>query len=195
MTPELLELEARTKGWLHPGEGECLNRWALKSPGTLLEIGSYCGKSTIWIADAAKQIRMPFVSVDWHRGNPEMAPGNDCFDPEVWDAELGTTDTIRHLRSTMHHAGFERTVSMICGTSRQVRKWWSTPLGFLFIDADHGTAAIDDYRAWAPILLPAGVLAFHDADAIPAILRACDEATKAGWVERENVRSLRVFTR
>lgn len=194
MRPDLRDLEAETKGFLHPGEGDALHKWALQSQGPLVEIGSYCGKSTLWIASAAVQIGQPVISIDWHRGNPEMRPGNDCHDPEVWDADIGATDTIPHLRRTMWLAGLERTVSMICATSNQTAEWWHTPIGFLFIDADHGTQAIDDYLNWKRHLTD--LLLFHDADGpIASIMEACDLAETDGWELAEQVMSLRVYRR
>ena len=84
---------------------------------------------------------------------------------------------------------------MICAPSTQVVGWWTTPIGFLFIDGDHGPQAEHDYLAWSGFLMDGAVLAFHDT-AIPPITRACRRATEDGWQERQVVEDcLRVLTR
>jgi MMP 1-O-methyltransferase len=192
MNPELLDLEANTLGWLLPGEGEMLADYARRSPGPIVEIGSYCGKSTIWIGDAAEHL---VVSIDPHYGNPEMAPGQDCHHPDVWDDENGTIDTVRALRSTLRRAGLQDKVTVVCGYSLKVADWWTTPVGMVFIDGDHGPAAIDDFHAWQDFILPGGFLAFHDT-AVPGVAIAVQHAKDEGWVELASVDGcLRVFTR
>jgi predicted O-methyltransferase YrrM len=195
MNRDRVTLANETLGWLLDGEGEALNEWALKSPGPLVEIGSYCGKSLVWIADAAEQIGQTVISIDPHRGNPEMAPGNDCHHPEVWDTETQTIDSAPTLRRTLYRADLESTVAVLCCGAEQAAVWWSTPIGFLFIDGDHGPAAQRDYRMWSPHLLPGAVLAFHDT-AVPPIADACRLAKRDGWVERLEIGDcLRIFSR
>ena len=192
MTPDLLQLEAETLGWLLPGEGAMLAHYAAAAPGPIVEIGSYCGKSTIWIGDAAQH---QVISIDPHYGNPEMAPGQDCHHPEVWDDTLGSINTVNALRSTLRSAGLEQNVAVVCAKSLAVAEWWTTPLGMVFIDGDHGPAAIDDFHAWQGHIMDDGYLAFHDT-VVPGVAVAVEQAKDAGWIELDSVDScLRVFSR
>lgn len=192
MTPDLLQLEAETLGWLLPGEGAMLADYASRAPGPIVEIGSYCGKSTIWIGDASPH---QVISIDPHYGNPEMAPGQDCHHADVWDDKLGSINTVNALRSTLRRAGLERKVAVIAARSLDVASWWTTPLGMVFIDGDHGPGAIDDLHAWQSHIMDGGFLAFHDT-AVPGVAIAVEQAKDAGWAELDSVDGcLRVFGR
>lgn len=186
MTPELLELEAVTPGWLHPGEGETLAKWAT---GRLcVEIGSYCGKSTLWVASTAQHV----ISIDPHRGNPEMAPGHDCHHPEVWDHETQTIDSAPGLRRTLWKAQLDPYVTVICQDANIVAPWIDAPIGFVFVDGNHaGDGPLNDYRSWGP---KTDIIAFHDSD-IGFVKTAWEAAQADGFTLAEHVQSLRVFTR
>lgn len=189
MTPELLELEAATPGWLHPGEGEMLAEYA--TDRFAIEIGSYCGKSTLWIGSTARHV----ISIDPHRGNPEMQPGRDCHHPKTWDDELGMTDSLPALRRTMHKAGMVDKVTVIGAPSTRVAPWLSIDAGFVFIDGSHdGPDPLNDYTTFGRPLSPGAVLAFHDCP-IPAVGAAIAGAEADGFHQIDAVGSLRVFER
>lgn len=182
------EFADATPGWLLDGEGEMLAHYA--GGRFVVEIGSYCGKSTLWIASTAAHV----VSIDPHRGNPEMAPGQDCHHPEVWDDEVNSIDSAPFLRRTLYRAGLEHKVTVICADANQVTRFMGPPAdGMTFIDGNHnGTGPMKDYKNWAP---DTGVLAFHDS-AIPAVRDAVAQARLDGWTQVEQVGdSLKVFTR
>jgi predicted O-methyltransferase YrrM len=184
------DVEAATFGYLHPGEGEALAEWAARSPGPIVEIGSYCGKSTLWLAQGSQ----PVISVDHHRGNPEMQKGRECFHEAVWDEETQAVDSAPEIRRTLHRAGLEHRVTVIAAPSEQVAAWWTTPIGMLFIDGDHFDTP-HDYAMWSPWLLPDSILAFHDT-AIHEIHATIGTAIADGWVERQVVHDcLKVLTR
>lgn len=187
MTPELLELEANTPGWLHPGEGEMLAKYA--QDRFCVEIGSYCGKSTLWIASTALHV----VSIDPHRGNPEMAPGRECHHPDVWDDEIGAVDSTPALRRTLRRSGLEPKVSVVAAPSGTVAGWWNQHIGFLFIDGSHDAPdPVLDFNDWHSHVN--GFIAFHDTP-IPAVADACRAALAAGWQLVDSVASLKVFGR
>ncbi len=178
-------------GWLYPEEGPLLAEWGSRSTGILVEIGSFAGKSTLWIASKAQH---QVVSIDPHTGNEEMQKGRECFMPEAWDEEDQVVDSLPLLRRNLRHGGATN-VTIICATSDTVAEWWNAPIGFLFIDGNHGPQVQTDYRNWAKHLTEDGILAFHDT-AIPAIAEACRMATADGWNERLVVQDcLRIFTR
>ena len=137
--------------------------------GPILEIGTYCGKSTIYLAAAARAAGQLVVTVDHHRGSEEHQPGWEYHDPSLVDQATGRLDTLPTLRATLARAGLEDTVVVIVGRSAAVARLWATPLGLVFIDGGHTeTAAVIDYESWAPHVAPGGALAIHDVFPNPA---------------------------
>ena len=146
---------------------EAAGRYACRGP--VLEIGSYCGKSTIYLAAGARQGGQVVITVDHHRGSEEHQPGWEYHDPRLVDAGTGRLDTLPRLRATLAAAGLEDDVVVVVGRSARVARLWRTPLGMVFIDGGHtDAAAVADYEGWAPWVAPGGVLAIHDVFAEPA---------------------------
>jgi hypothetical protein len=190
--PHWQHVAGNAAGYLYDDEGPELARWAATSPGVLVEIGSFAGKSTVWIASEAQH---PVVSIDPHRGNPEMHPGGDCFIAEAWDEKNERVDSFPLLRTTLEDSELDEKVTVIVAPSGRVASWWSTPVGFLFIDGDHGVGVVEDYLAWSPFLMGDGVLCFHDT-AINFVQVAVGLAEEDGWVTRVTVNDcLKVMTR
>lgn len=159
-----LDIES-VKGFLDPVEGEALYRHclAIGDIGPSLEIGSYCGKSTVYLGQACRQTHRTLFAVDHHRGSEEHQFGEAYHDPEVFDADVGLVDTFRAFRDTMRRAGLEETVVPVVASTRAAARDWRTPLGMVFIDGGHSMAAAQaDYDSWPPHLLPGGILAIHD---------------------------------
>jgi len=155
------------KGFLAHDEGEALARHALKAakaaPGPFVEIGSWCGRSSVYLGRAARQAGRLLFAVDHHRGSEEHQPGEGYHDPDLFDAELGRVDTLPALRRTIALADLENSVIPLVGRSAHVGAAWSGPLGFVFIDGGHAMdTALGDYRAWASHVARGGVLAIHD---------------------------------
>ncbi len=165
------ELISATKGFLDEEEGRCLYEIALEASraGPCLEIGSYCGKSAIYIGLACKTNGGILFSVDHHRGSEEQQPGQSYFDPELFDPETGRMDTFREFRKTLQKAGLEDTVVAIVSRSDLAARKWATPLSMVLIDGGHtAEAAFADYACWAPHIMPAGYLLIHDIFEDPA---------------------------
>ncbi len=169
--PELdIDIDA-VKGFLAPEEGALLYRAALTAcaRGPCLEIGSYCGKSAVYLGTACRARGGVLFTLDHHRGSEENQPGWAYHDPDLWDEEAGALDTLPHLRRTLRLAGLEEVVIPIVGRSAQVARYWGQALGLVFIDGGHTmAAAAADYRAWTPHLVSGGVLAIHDVFPDPA---------------------------
>lgn len=183
-----LDVSNAAPGWLLDGEAEMLHHYA---HGFAVEIGSFAGKSTVCIADAADHL----VSIDPHHGNPEMQPGADCFVPEAWNEQDGVVDSLPLLRHTLRLAGVEHKVTCIAAFSTEVAKWWDAPIDFLFIDGDHGPGVLDDYADWSPFLADGAALAFHDT-AIGHVATACQNAVRDGWKLADEVGGcLKVYVR
>jgi predicted O-methyltransferase YrrM len=153
------------KGFLAPAEGEALYRAALACAplGPCLEIGSYCGKSTVYLGAACKKTGGVLFAVDHHRGSEEHQKGEEYHDPALYDAAARLMDSFREFRATMRRAELEDTVVPVVAPTRVAARAWRTPLSLVFIDGGHSMeAALADYRCWSPHLLPRGMLAIHD---------------------------------
>ncbi len=162
----LFELARATKGFMPDEEGEALFAAALAtgpSLGPWMEIGAWCGKSTVYLGAAAMECGALLYSLDHHRGSEENQAGWEHHDPELVDEESGRIDTLPHWRRTIGRAGLEDAVVGLIGESSRVSANWSTALGLCFIDGGHGTEpAWADYRGWSGKVAPGGLLAIHD---------------------------------
>jgi predicted O-methyltransferase YrrM len=159
------KLLAEVKGFLEEKEGRGLYEYALAAGhlGACLEIGSYCGKSTLYLGTACRENGGILFSIDHHRGSEEQQPGEAYFDSDLLDAATGRIDTFPHFRKTLAEAGLEKTVVPIVCDSITVARAWNTPLGLVFIDGGHALETVyKDYCAWATHILPGGFLLFHD---------------------------------
>lgn len=157
------------KGFLAQAEGEALYESARKSAafGPILEIGSYCGKSTVYLGLGAREGGGQVLAVDHHRGSEENQPGQMFHDPDLADGH-GGLDTLPHFRKTMRDAGLEDVVVPVATSARQFARVWQQPLGMVFIDGGHTLdAALADYRLYAPKVAPGGILAIHDVHPDP----------------------------
>ncbi|MAP47922.1 MAG: hypothetical protein CMH90_00420 [Oceanicaulis sp.] len=155
------------KGFLADDEGQALARHARiaaeQAPGAFVEIGSWCGRSSVYLGRAARAAGRLLFAVDHHRGSEEHQPGEGYHDPELYDAELGRVDTLPALRRTLALADLERDVIPMVGPSALIGASWSGPLSFVFIDGGHAMeTALADYRAWSGHVARGGLLAIHD---------------------------------
>ena len=155
----------KVKGFLDKKEGLHLYNIARDASrlGPCLEIGSYCGKSALYIGSACKENRGILFSIDHHRGSKEQQPGEEYFDPDLFDNRTRRVDTFKDFRKTIELAGLNDTVVPMVCRSDVAARMWSTPLGLVFIDGGHTPeAAFTDYRSWAKHILPGGYLLIHD---------------------------------
>jgi len=153
------------KGFLDENEGQHLYEIALEAGklGPCLEIGSYCGKSTIYLGTACRETGSILFSIDHHRGSEEQQPGQEYFDPELFDAQTGCVDTFKIFKKTIETSDLEDTVVPMVCKSEVVARLWATPLSLVFIDGGHTyEAAVADYNAWAGHIAPGGYLLIHD---------------------------------
>jgi predicted O-methyltransferase YrrM len=169
----LLDIARAAKGFMPEDEGMALHDAALRAAasglGPLLEVGTYCGKSAVYLGAAAREHGTVLFTVDHHRGSEENQAGWDHHDTEVVDPATGKMDTLPFFRRTIFDAGLEDSVVAIVGQSLVVAREWRTPLSFLFIDGGHGAEpAWADYRGWTPHVAPGGLLAIHDVFPDPA---------------------------
>ena len=192
------------KGFLPEAEAEALYdlAYAAAPVGPILEVGTYCGKSAVWLGAAAQQHAGHVITVDHHRGSEENQPGWEWHDAELVDPYDGQMDTLPFFRRTVAAAGLEDTVIAIVGRSATVAELWSTPLALLFIDGGHAVEhCIADYDGWAGHVQPGGLLAIHDVFTDPAEGGQAPyehiylPAVRDGFVEEKQIGSLRVLRR
>lgn len=154
-------------------EGDALHAAALEAAphadGPFVEIGSYCGRSTVWLGAAARTTGRTLFAVDHHFGSEENQPGWEWHDETLVDPRTGRMDTLPFFRATLVDAGLTAEVVTVVGDSPAVARNWGAPLAFLFIDGGHGVEpATLDYELWTPHVAIGGILAIHDVFPDPA---------------------------
>jgi predicted O-methyltransferase YrrM len=201
-------LALSTRGFMPAEEGDAL--WEAATAATavlpgipMLELGSYCGRSTVWLGDVAERSGTLLFALDHHRGSEENQAGWDHHDSEVVDDRIGKMDTLPFFRATIHDAGLEDSVVGLIGRAPTIGAVWATPLSLLFIDGGHGEEpARLDYERWTPHVAVGGTLAIHDVFPdpteggrppyeqiyLPALASGC-------FAERSATGSLRILTR
>ena len=176
-TDTLLDLARAATGFMPDDEGLLLHRVALDrlAHGPVLEVGTYCGKSAVYLGAAAAAVDRTggaghaAFTVDHHRGSEENQAGWEHHDPTLVDPDLGVMDTLPRYRRTIAEAGLERHVVTVVGHSTVVSAHWRTPLSLLFIDGGHAEEhAQNDYTGWAPWVMTGGSLVIHDVFPDPA---------------------------
>jgi predicted O-methyltransferase YrrM len=166
-----LEVARSCKGYLDEAEGMRLFELAREygRRGPVLEIGSYCGKSSVYLGAGAKAVGSHLICVDHHRGSEEHQPGEEYHDATLFDVEAGRMDTLRELRRTLARANLEDVAVPFVTTSTTAAKLWTTPLAVVFIDGGHSfETAFSDYESWHSKVVSGGVLAIHDLFPDPA---------------------------
>ena len=206
MTPQLpqhvLDAFDATTGFMPLDEGRALFEAACTArPGAWLEIGTYCGKSTVLLAQAAREVGgTQIVTVDHHHGSEENQPGWEWHDTTMVDEHSGLLDTLPSFRRTWDDH-VRDVVSAVVATTEQVAAWWSTPVEFLFLDGNHvEEMAQHDYAAFAQHVAPGGLLAVHDVfpdpnDGGQAPWHVVERALAEAFEEVSVTGSLRVLRR
>ncbi len=172
MTPEELASAEAARGFMPPDEGLALYTAAEGIDvdlGPMLEVGSYCGKSALYLGAAARRLGTQLFCVDHHRGSEENQAGWEWHEPDLVDPAVGKMDTLPVFRRTVHDAGLEPWVIGVVGDSPRVARFWRAPLALLFIDGGHGIEpARLDFEGWTPHVAVGGLLVIHDVFPDPA---------------------------
>jgi len=171
MSEDLLAAARAAPGFMPDDEGHALYVAArdVAVDGPLLEVGSYLGKSTLYLAAAARERTGFVVTVDHHRGSEEHQPGWEYHDPSLVDGATGRIDTLPGFRRTIAAAGVEDVVVAVLARAETLAGLWTRPLALVFLDGSHtDESAQRDYACWAPHVTAGGVLAIHDVFPDPA---------------------------
>ncbi|WP_110241359.1 class I SAM-dependent methyltransferase [Nocardioides gilvus] len=204
MPQTLLDHALAAKGFMPPDEGLLLHRWARRqlATGPALEVGTYCGKSAVYLGAAALEVNGTVFTVDHHHGSEENQAGWEHHDTELVDPRTGRMDTLPFFRRTIEDAGLEGHVIAVVGQSRTVAQHWRTPLSLLFIDGGHSEEhAQNDYSGWANWIQADGILVIHDVFEKPADggqppFHVYRRALASGaFTEMEHLGSMRVLRR
>jgi predicted O-methyltransferase YrrM len=204
MPEDLLRKALAAKGFMPEDEGDLLHRVARERlpHGPALEVGSYCGKSAIYLGAAAREVGGTVFTVDHHRGSEENQPGWEYHDSTLVDPSSGRVDTLPTFRRTIADAGLEEQVVAVVGRSTTVSAQWRTPLSLLFVDGGHTDEhAGNDYEGWARWVATGAALVIHDvfpdpADGGQAPYRIYRRALDRGdFAEEQALGSMRVLAR
>jgi MMP 1-O-methyltransferase len=206
MREEVRRIALEAKGFLAEAEGLRLYELARESSraAPCVEIGSYCGKSGLFLGEGCRETGLhPLFTIDHHRGSEEQQPGEDYFDPELYDAEAGTATTLPQLIRNIRLAGLEDwVIPVVAGSTAVGRHWPDSTLGLVFIDGGHSEEdAMGDYRTWGRCVRPEGYLCVHDVFPDPGdggqapyhVLR--EAASNGAWKHVETVETLAVLRR
>ncbi len=161
----LFALAEQVRGFMPAQEGRALYGAAVRylNGGVGVEIGTYCGKSTLLLGAAAQQTGSVLYTIDHHHGSEEHQPGWEYHDASLVDDVTGRFDTLPTFRRTLDAAGLDDHVVAVVGKSPIVARAWRSPLQFLFIDGGHTeAAAARDFDGWAKWVTVDGGLVIHD---------------------------------
>ncbi|MGB6107115.1 MAG: class I SAM-dependent methyltransferase [Mycobacterium sp.] len=164
-TSRLFALAESVIGFMPADEGRALFDAATRflSGGVAVEIGTYCGRSTVLLGAAAARIGSVLYTVDHHHGSEEHQPGWEFHDTTMVDPVSGRFDTLPTFRRTLDAAGLDDTIVAVVGKSTVVARGWRTPLELLFVDGGHSEAVAQaDFDGWAPRVAVGGALIIHD---------------------------------
>tara|TARA_B110000305_G_scaffold155163_1_gene171837 strand:+ start:563 stop:1174 length:612 start_codon:yes stop_codon:yes gene_type:complete len=153
------------KGFMPSHEGEALASWAeeFSKIGPLMEIGSFCGKSSIYMGLEAKKLNQVVYTIDHHQGSEEHQLNEEYFDSEIYDQSLNEVNTFPLFRKNIKLFLLEDTVIPIVSSSENVSKGWNKNLGMVFIDGSHSLkSATLDYESWHSHIVKGGSLVIHD---------------------------------
>jgi MMP 1-O-methyltransferase len=203
MPADLRAKALAAKGFMPEDEGDLLYDVAVRAlaDGPGLEVGTYCGKSAIYLGAAARAAGSTVFTVDHHRGSEENQVGWEYHDATLADAEFGRLDTLPTFRHTLKDAGLEEEVVAVVGRSTTVSALWRTPLALVFIDGGHSDEhAGNDYTGWGRWVQHGGTLVVHDvfpdpADGGQAPYRIYLRALDSGFEETRVLGSMRALAR
>lgn len=148
MDPLLHQFISSLPGWLSVHEGLLLHELAILQRakfGVIVEIGSYCGKSTIYLALSGQSV----YAIDPHKG--KFSGGT-------------STPTYKQFINNVTHAGVAKLIRPIVKTSKAAAASWNHSIKLLFIDGLHDEKhASEDYLLWSRHVKSGGIVAMHDA--------------------------------
>lgn len=153
------------KGFLSDKEAKKLQELFLNVHhlGSVLEIGTYCGKSTLNFGLIAKKIGGLIYTVDHHTGSEEHQLGEEYHDEDLYDKRLKKFNTLPEFLKNLRSSNLENFIIPIISKSSNASETFSELISLLFIDGGHSLeAALSDYNSWKDKICSGGLLVIHD---------------------------------
>jgi predicted O-methyltransferase YrrM len=153
------------KGFLSDKEAKKLQELFLNVHhlGAVLEIGTYCGKSTLNFAHVAKKINGLVFTVDHHTGSEEHQLGEEYHDEDLFDKRLNKFNTLPEFLKNIRSSNLGQFIIPVINKSSEASETFSELISLLFIDGGHSTeAAFSDYNSWKDKICSGGLLVIHD---------------------------------
>jgi predicted O-methyltransferase YrrM len=177
---EMSVFQEKVGGFLFDIQGYALMTLAEQGPGVgeIVELGSFKGKSTCWLARGTKRVRREKVTaIDQFTGSPEHQKGMRHEDADI--AESGSTYSV--FRENLKKLEVDDYVVPLVASSEEAARNWDKPIRLLFIDADHSYEASKlDFELWSPFVVDGGLIAFHDIGSWPGVTQFYQEMLSAG---------------
>ena len=154
----------KLKGFMPKHEGIALTKWSKKfsSIGPIMEIGSYCGKSAIYLSKGAILNDQLVYTIDHHFGSEEHQIKEEYFDSEIFDYKNHRVNTLPLLIKNINKIQVKNIVPIV-SNSVDIASKWDAKLGMVFIDGGHSfKAANNDYVSWSTKIKKNGALVIHD---------------------------------
>ena len=154
----------KLKGFMPKHEGIALTKWSKKfsSIGPIMEIGSYCGKSAIYLSKGAILNDQLVYTIDHHFGSEEHQIKEEYFDSEIFDYKNQRVNTLPLLIKNINKIQVKNIVPIV-SNSVDIASKWDAKLGMVFIDGGHSfKAANNDYVSWSTKIKKSGALVIHD---------------------------------
>jgi predicted O-methyltransferase YrrM len=147
-----------------------------QAPGQIVEIGSYKGKSTVWLAEAARRHGRKMTSMDPH-----------------------IEGSLAEFQRLTRAFELDKVASLHQAYSHDLGRNWAQPISLLWIDGDHRYEGVrQDILDFAPHVTPGGMVVLDDAQpAFPGVVRAIQEhlLTLPGFVDLGRIRDVGVVRR
>ena len=153
------------KGFLSDKEAKKLQELFLNVHhlGAVLEIGTYCGKSTLNFAHVAKKINGLVYTVDHHTGSEEHQLGEEYHDEDLYDERIEKFNTLPEFLKNLRSSNLDNFIIPIISKSSDASETFSELISLLFIDGGHSLeAALSDYNSWKDKICSGGLLVIHD---------------------------------
>ena len=154
----------KIKGFMPNHEGMALLKWAeeFSNLGHVLEIGTYCGKSSIYLSFGAKKNNKYVYTIDHHKGSEEHQLNEEYFDNEIYDNVNKRVNTFPLLIENINKFKIKNIVPII-GSSIEISSNWQSKISMLFIDGGHSfESANNDFKYWESKIVNGGCLVIHD---------------------------------
>lgn len=152
------------KGFMPEHEGKALYKWARKFSeyGPLLEIGTYCGKSSMFLSEGAQANNQYVYTIDHHMGSEEHQVNEEYFDIEIFDELSKRINSFPLFLENINNFGIKNIVPIV-NESSLVAESWNSPLAMVFIDGGHSLeTAMNDFVSWHEKIISGGALVIHD---------------------------------